>query len=419
MVAPLLLRAGVCCQLPRRLLHAFAMTQAVYRVGYRYAEPTVPTHIRELRMHLGATWKTLSAQCRVYRAPLGFGIRVTLAAISALLIAQFFALPLHGLWVVLTATVVTQLSVGGSLRAGLEYVLGTLGGAVYAGIVGVLVAPANVLTQSAVLAITVAPLAFLAALNPNFRVAPFSAVLVLLIAGQLGEGPIESALTRLLEVTLGGAVAVIVSFLVFPERTHRLAGEAAGRALDEMAKDIPDILMGFFQEADPAELLRIQDRVGASVAELQGIVEEFKHERPLSFTSAPDPAPLPRTLLRLRHDLVIMGRASAEPLPTHLREDLRPALDRVGIALANYFRGCALALAPGHKAVDLRPPQEALDACASELVAFRQRDLAQLSASQLEQLFALGFALEQLQRNTNDLERCVRDWANSPGKSTT
>jgi hypothetical protein len=39
-------------------------------------------------------------------------------------------------------------------------------------------------------------LALAAALNPNFRVAPFSAVLVLLISGQLSEGPIESALYR-------------------------------------------------------------------------------------------------------------------------------------------------------------------------------------------------------------------------------
>ena len=67
-----------------------------------------------------------------------FCARVTVAAISALLIAQFFALPLHGLWVVLTATVITQLSVGGSLGAGLEYFLGTLGGAVYGGLVGFL-----------------------------------------------------------------------------------------------------------------------------------------------------------------------------------------------------------------------------------------------------------------------------------------
>src|SRR5262249_28418049 len=86
------------------------------------------------RMH--PPWNKLHALWRVYRAPLGFGIRVTVAAISALLIAQLFALPLHGLWVVLTATIVTQLSAGGSLRAGLEYVLGTLGGALYAGIVG-------------------------------------------------------------------------------------------------------------------------------------------------------------------------------------------------------------------------------------------------------------------------------------------
>src|SRR5215469_13384954 len=108
--------------------------------------------------------KWFRTQWRIYRSQLRFCIRVTVAAISALLIAQLFALPLHGLWVVLTATVVTQLSVGGSVRAGAEYVVGTLGGA-----------------------------AFAAALYPNFRVAPFSAVLVLLISGQLGEGPIESA----------------------------------------------------------------------------------------------------------------------------------------------------------------------------------------------------------------------------------
>jgi uncharacterized membrane protein YccC len=196
----------------------------------------------------GAAWEKLYVKWRGHRAPLSFSIRVTVAAISALRIAQFFALPLHGLWVVLTATVVIQLSIRGSLRAGLEYVLGTLGGALYAGIAGVSAAPTNVLTQSAVLAVTVAPLAFFSALNPNFRVAPFSAVLVLLISGQLGEGPIESALTRLLEVTLGGAVAVIVSFLVLPERAHRLAREAAARVLDEMARDLPDILAGFFQK---------------------------------------------------------------------------------------------------------------------------------------------------------------------------
>src|ERR1700739_844448 len=59
------------------------------------------------RMQTGPAWKKLHGLWRVYRVPLGFGIRVTAAAILAFLVAQLFALPLHGLWVVLTATVVT------------------------------------------------------------------------------------------------------------------------------------------------------------------------------------------------------------------------------------------------------------------------------------------------------------------------
>jgi hypothetical protein len=111
----------------------------------------------------------------------------------------------------------------------------------------------------------------------------------------------------------------------------------------------------------------------------------------------------------------MIGRASAEPLPVHLSEDLRPALTRVGAAISSYFRDCALALTSRDKAVRLAPPQEELNACASQLALFREHNLAHLSASQLEQLFALSFVLEQLQRNISDLERCVLEWAISPG----
>jgi uncharacterized membrane protein YccC len=241
--------------------------------------------------------KWFFTQWRIYRSQFRFCIRVTVAAISALLIAQLFALPLHGLWVVLTATVVTQLSVGGSVRAGAEYVVGTLGGAVYGGIIGFLIPHTTVAAQIGVLALTIAPLAFAAALNPHFRVAPFSAILVLLISGQLGEGPIESAFTRMLEVTLGGAVAVIVSLFVVPVRADRLAREAAASALDEMAKDVPAILASLFRSVDRTELQKMQDRIGRYVATLQEVVEEIERERPVTFTSAPDPAPLPRTCL--------------------------------------------------------------------------------------------------------------------------
>ena len=48
--------------------------------------------------------------------------------------------------------------------------------------------------------ITIAPLSIAAAVNASFRAAPFPALLVLLIAGELGEDPIGSALLRIGEV---------------------------------------------------------------------------------------------------------------------------------------------------------------------------------------------------------------------------
>jgi len=63
---------------------------------------------------------------------------MTVAALLAFARGQLWKVPLHGLWAVLTAVVLTQISVGGSLHATIEYVLGTIGGAIYAAAIGVL-----------------------------------------------------------------------------------------------------------------------------------------------------------------------------------------------------------------------------------------------------------------------------------------
>ena len=118
-----------------------------------------------------------------------FCVRMTVSGLAAFAVAQALQIPLQGLWVIITAIVVTQMSAGGSVRATLEYIIGTVGGAIYGAIIGVLVPHNTVPTEAFILALAIAPLALVAASNPNFRVAPFSAVLVILIAGQFGEGP--------------------------------------------------------------------------------------------------------------------------------------------------------------------------------------------------------------------------------------
>ena len=62
-----------------------------------------------------------------------FCLRATVNAPLAFGLAHNLAVPLNGLWAVLTAVVVIQISIGGSLRAAADYIVGTIGGAVYAG----------------------------------------------------------------------------------------------------------------------------------------------------------------------------------------------------------------------------------------------------------------------------------------------
>jgi uncharacterized membrane protein YccC len=131
-------------------------------------------------MTIGVAWTRARARLSLYRAQLRFCLRMTAAALLAFALAQIWNIPLNGLWSVLTAVVVTQMSVGGSLHATTEHVLGTIGGAIYAATIGVLIPHTTTLALAGVLALTIAPLAFAAAVNPSFRSAPFTGAIVLL-----------------------------------------------------------------------------------------------------------------------------------------------------------------------------------------------------------------------------------------------
>jgi uncharacterized membrane protein YccC len=362
-------------------------------------------------MTIGSAWDWGRAQISANRAPLRYCLRMTVAALLAFALAQVWNIPLHGLWAVLTAVVVTQMSVGGSLHATTEYVLGTLGGAIYAAAVGVLIPHDTALALAGVLAITIAPLAYAAAVKPSFRVAPFTAAIVLLISSELGEGPVESALYRLLEVAIGGGVAVAVSLFVLPERAHGVGAAAAARILDLLAQLLPKLLAGFTREVDIAETTRLQQEAGRAVASFQAIAAEANRERLINLVADPDPAPLVRSLLRLRHDLVIVGRAAAAPLPDRFAQRLGPPLARIAECMSKYLHESAQALLSRRAPPPLKPAQEALATYNSEIRALRQEGLTRtLSIGEVEQFFTLGFALEQMQRNFADLERCVHEW---------
>ena len=360
----------------------------------------------------------IAALLRASKPRWRFCVRMTASGLVALTVAQALHVPLQGLWVIITAIVVTQMSAGGSLRATLEYIIGTVGGAVYGAIIGVLVPHDTALTQALILALAIAPLALVAASNPNFRVAPFSAVLVILIAGRFGEGPIESAITRSGEVALGGMIAVAVSLLVFPQRANRMRLSAAARLLERFARDLPQLLTGFTVELDAAENSRIQSDIGSAVTRFQQITAEAQHELLITLASQPDPGPLSRTMLRLRHDFVVIGRAGIKPLPDTLRERLSAPLLRVGTEASNFLNDSAAALDQRKAPPPLDAYEAALFDYTAEVEAVRSEGLTlPLTNSEVEPLFALGFTFEQLHQNFIDSQRCVRDHARRPPRA--
>ena len=133
---------------------------------------------------------------------MALGVRVTVAAMGALVIALALGLKLP-LWAVLTSIIVTQMSVGRSLKATRDYLVGTIGGAIYGGAVAVLVPHSGESALLAVLVMAVAPLAFIAAINPSLNVATVTAIIVLLLPAMNHGNPLDSAIDRVLEVAVG------------------------------------------------------------------------------------------------------------------------------------------------------------------------------------------------------------------------
>ena len=359
-------------------------------------------------------WKKLRTKIRDRRAQLRLCLRVTVAAVAAFILAQVFTAPLAGLWAVLTAVLVTQMSLGASVTATIEYFVGTLGGAIYAGAIAVLIPHNGEISLLIVIALAVAPLAFLAAVNPHFRVGPFTAIIVILGATATHIGPLESAFYRVMEVALGGVTGLVVSLVVLPARAQGLAIEAAADMLNLLARALAELAAGFIHDADAVRVRELQDSIGAAFARVKAVAAEASRERYLA--TPPDPDRMLHTLLRQRHDLVMIGRAAAAPLPAPLQMRLGPPLARVVEVAANYLRGCRAALLARRAAPSLDAVVAALQEYAAAIAAARRERLTHdLSADEVERIFALSFAFEQLHADFIDLAGSVNELAQSNG----
>jgi uncharacterized membrane protein YccC len=348
---------------------------------------------------------------RRHRAQLGLSFRVTVAALLSLAFANYLHLTLP-LWAVLTALIVTQMSVGRSLQATMDYLVGTLGGALYGGAIAVFVPHSSEFALLMALALAVAPLALIAAMNPSLSAAPITAIIVLLVPTITHASPLASAIDRVFEVALGAITGLLVSFFLLPATAHRQVIETASRTLRRMAQAIDDLIEGLMQSVDVEILSRTHDDIGQALAQLNTIGAEAERERSAHLTDAPNVGPLLRTLLRLRHDLVILGRAASVPLPEALQVRLKPALTSIAASARDYLEACATALLARREPPSVTGVAAALNAYAVEVAQLRAEGVTRSFPGDVaERFFAVRFALEQLHQHLKDLDRCVAEWA--------
>src|SRR5262249_56971749 len=160
--------------------------------------------------------------------------------------------------------------------------------------------------------------------------------------------------------------------LILPARAQVLAAEAAARMLDLMAQVLPELFKGFAQDLDQSEVRRIHDSLGRAIVKLDVMTSEAERERLTSLAATPDYGPLLRTLLRLRHDLVMIGRAAAEPLPETVRPRLAPPLLRLCASSGDYLRQSGKALVSRRQPPPVAPFEAALDAYLDEIATIRR-----------------------------------------------
>ena len=347
-----------------------------------------------------------------HKAELRLAIRMSVAGLLALLLAEVFNLP-QAVWAAITAVIVVQASVGASLKAAMDRLVGTIGGAA----VGALAALGLIYVGESWRAVAVfaalVPLALAAALSSSFRVAPVTVLILLL--GTTAGSPIRSALERVIEIGLGNVVGIAVALLVLPAHAHRLVADAAKRVLDNLAELVPVTLAGLRGAPRPADIDRLYAASRAGLEQLKSASDEARRERRSFLTDEPDPEPLTRTAYRLRADLVMLGRVAAEPVPEPVLAAIVPSLESAGDATERFLAEIGATIFARQPPPLLQPIDEAYAGYAAAVASVRAGRLtSRLSGHDAGRVFVLAFAFEQLGRDLHDLHSRAVELAQRP-----
>jgi hypothetical protein len=258
-------------------------------------------------------------------------------------------------------------------------------------------------------------LAVAVAFQPAWRVAPVTAIMLLLTPLSQAMGPVSAAMQRMMEVGLGSLVAVSVALALAPRRARVNLSEAAQSALELLASLTTTLMAGLTVTRLPSAVEGLHAELRASIGRAETAAAEARRERIVAITPTFDPLPFCRALRRAHHDLVMLGRLTLSPLPPEASVAMARPGAAVGEAVSACFRSQALAL--GRRAP---PPPAGLVFATIEMFTGAIAELRasgttrSISDDGLARLFGLAFVIEQLGQDLAQMTERIAELADHP-----
>ncbi|MDQ0390216.1 FUSC family protein [Labrys monachus] len=355
------------------------------------------------------TASSIAALLASKRSELILVLRVTVASALAFVADRLVGLS-QGTWAVITAIIVMQASLGGSVKAAMDRMAGTLVGAIWGAAISLLVPHHGDLETGIAIVVAVAPTALFAALSPSFRVAPITALIVLVPSGGTALSPLAYAFDRVGEILLGIIAGVGVALFVLPARAQNLMLLSAARIAELNADLLAALITALMEGQGRPDVASIHARIRASLKQMDAAVDEAARERKTHLSDHVDPEPVARTLYRVRHDLVIIGRASATELPLAVKPALEDPLLGVRDAAIAMLRGTATALRAATPPPDLAAFDASLAIYVAAMDALRAGGvIRRMESEEVGRIYALRFGFEQLGLDLRDLSERGRE----------
>ena len=218
----------------------------------------------------------------------------------------------------------------------------------------------------------------------------------------------------MLGIGLGSAVALVISLLILPARSHTTFAETAGRAVSRMSELASILMKGLSEQAIRQTIQKLHDDIRQTISQAETVADEVLRERATHLTAGPNPLPMCRTLRRLRNDLAMIGRTTTEPLPESIRATLSEVTAATGCAIQRSSGASSGAVTRQQKAPSFEQCEKEIERFASTLTELRRNGLLQeLPDETVGRIFGLAFSIEELHQNLKDLVDRANDLAPS------